>query len=316
MSVYNADQYLDEAIESILTQTYKDFEFIIINDGSIDTSFDIIKKYAKQDARILVISRENRGLIASLNEGILQAKGKYIVRMDADDISISTRLEEQLQFMENNSDIGISGTAVIFFNENQKEHIWRLASKDKTIKTELLFSSSFAHPTVIMRKELVLKYRLFYDKYFIYAEDYALWVSMVEITKMANLSKPLLKYRVLENSITREANKNYEQRYNVIKKIFERYLIKLDMKNSEEENRLHFDLSVNTRIKEANIDFFILKNYFNKFLRANSKREYFDNAELKKILGKKWLWNLYYKKDMRAVFSKYFFYGLWSIVVK
>lgn len=316
MSVYNADQYLDEAIESILTQTYKDFEFIIINDGSIDTSFDIIKKYAKQDARILVISRENRGLIASLNEGILQAKGKYIVRMDADDISISTRLEEQLQFMENNSDIGISGTAVISFNENQKEHIWKLASNDKTIKTELLFSSSFAHPTVIMRKELVLKYRLFYDKYFIYAEDYALWVSMVEITKMANLSKPLLKYRVLENSITREANKNYEQRYNVIKKIFERYLIKLDMKNSEEENRLHFDLSVNTRIKEANIDFFILKNYFNKFLRANSKREYFDNAELKKILGKKWLWNLYYKKDMRAVFSKYFFYGLWSIVVK
>ncbi|HIP11775.1 MAG TPA: glycosyltransferase family 2 protein, partial [Arcobacter sp.] len=96
LSVYNGEKYLDEAIESILNQTYQDFEFIIINDGSTDKSLEIIEKYKKEDNRIVVISRENKGLIYSLNEGISQAKGKYIARMDADDISLATRFEEQV----------------------------------------------------------------------------------------------------------------------------------------------------------------------------------------------------------------------------
>lgn len=90
ISVYNGEKYLSEAIESVLNQTYKDFEFIIINDGSTDNSLEIIKKYQNQDERIVLISRENKGLVSSLNEGIEKAKGKYIARMDADDICLST----------------------------------------------------------------------------------------------------------------------------------------------------------------------------------------------------------------------------------
>ena len=99
MPVYNAEKYLDEAIKSILVQTCKDFEFIIINDGSNDKSLEIIEKYNIQDERIVLINRENRGLIASLNEGIEKTKGRYIARMDADDISLPDRFEKQIEFL-------------------------------------------------------------------------------------------------------------------------------------------------------------------------------------------------------------------------
>jgi len=146
LSVYNAEKYLVEAIKSILNQTFKDFEFIIINDGSTDKSLEIIESYQKEDERIILISRENKGLIASLNEGIEKAKGKYIVRMDADDISLSTRFEEQVKIMEENQNIGLCGTSVIVFGNNIKNDVWKLSKDDKTIKTELLFSSPLFHP--------------------------------------------------------------------------------------------------------------------------------------------------------------------------
>ena len=193
MSVYNGEKYLSEAIESILIQTYKNFEFIIIDDGSTDKSFEIIHHYQKQDNRIILISRENRGLIASLNEGIKKAQGKYIVRMDADDISVPTRFEVQVKFMEANSDIGISGSAVIRFGENIKTVTWKLLKNNEAIKSELLFSSTFAHPSVIMNKTMIFKYNLFYDNQFLHAEDFELWTRMAKVTQMANLSKPLLK---------------------------------------------------------------------------------------------------------------------------
>ena len=316
LSVYNGEKYLDEAIESILNQTYQDFEFIIINDGSTDKSLEIIEKYKKEDNRIVVISRENKGLIYSLNEGISQAKGKYIARMDADDISLATRFEEQVKFMEKNLDIGICGTAVIGFGEGIKENTWKLSTADKTIKTGLLFSSCFAHPTVMIRRKLILEKKLYYDKRILHAEDFELWTRMAIYTKFANLKIPLLKYRVLNNSITREANKDENKRYLVIKSIFELYLKSLNIQNNEEENRLHFNLSENIRIRDNNIEFSILENYFSKIIKANNREKIFDNVELKKVLGKKWLWNVYYRKDIMAVFSQYFIFGLWSILTK
>jgi glycosyltransferase involved in cell wall biosynthesis len=315
MSVYNGEKYLSEAIESILIQTYKNFEFIIINDGSTDNGLEIISQYQKQDNRIIIISRKNRGLVTSLNEGIKKSKGKYIARMDADDISSPERFEKQVAFMETNLDIGISGSAVISFGKDRKDTIWKCSAKDKTIKTELLFSSSFAHPVVIMRRELILINDLEYHD-FLHAEDFELWTRMGEITKMANLSEPLLKYRIVENSISREANKNLEERYLVHKKIFNTYLKRLKITNREEENRLHFNISLNHRIKEHEVCFNKLDKYFNKIILANKNQKIFNDLELKKILGKKWLINMYYRKNIRNGFSRYFLYGLLSLIHK
>jgi len=309
LSVYNTDKYLEEAIESILSQTYKDFEFIIINDGSTDKSLEIIENYAQKDSRIVVVNRENRGLIESLNEGIRIAKGKYIARMDADDISLPQRFEKQIDFMEKNFDVGILGSAVITFGENLKESIWTLHTKNDLLKAELLFSSCFAHPAVIMRKELIEKYDLYYSKDFIDAEDYELWTRFSNYCKFANLKEPLLKYRILENSVSRKADRDEQKRYDVIKKIFDKNLEKLGINNNKVENRLHFNLTVNHRIKNIENKEMIY-NYFKKLVNANKEVGIYDEISLKKIIGKKWLWYLYYKKDFGALLSKYYFYGL------
>ncbi|CAA6820078.1 MAG: Glycosyl transferase family 2 [uncultured Sulfurovum sp.] len=316
MSVYNAEKYLDEAIESIINQTYRNFEFIIINDGSNDKSLEIIKKYKNQDERIVLISRENRGLISSLNEGIERAKGKYIARMDADDISLSTRFEEQIKFMEENSDVGVCGTGIIGFGLDIDSSVNFYTTSNEQLKAELLFSSIFAHPTVVIRKNLIDTYNLYYDEGFKYAEDFELWVRMAEYTKFANIKKPLLKYRILQNSITREADRDVENRYKTIRPIVKKELIKLSINNNEEENILHFNLSVNSRIRDNDISFSDLKKYFSKLSNANKKNKIYNEITLKKVLGKKWLWNLYYRKEVHGLFSQYFIYGLWSIIKK
>jgi len=315
MPVYNGEKYLREAIQSILNQTFIDFEFIILNDGSTDKTEEIILAY--DDPRIHYIKNEtNLQLVETLNKGIKFAKGKYVARMDADDISLPTRLEEQVKFMEDNPDIGISGSAAIVFGENINTSIWKLLKNNEAIKSELLFSSTFAHPSVIMNKKMILKYNLFYDNNFLHAEDFELWTRMAKVTKMANISKPLLKYRVVENSITREANKNLGERYLIHKKIFNTYLEELDIQNSEEEKKLHFYVSINERIKEHEICFEQLEKYFNKIIDANKSKKIFNNLELKKVLGKKWLANIYYTKNISKVFSKYFLYGIWGLINK
>jgi len=312
MSVFNAQNYLADAIESILNQTYKDFEFIIINDGSTDKSLKIIEDYAKKDDRIIFISRENRGLIESLNEGIRISKGKYIARMDADDISLSQRFEKQIGFMENNPDVGILGSSVITFGKDLKERVWRLETRNDVLKAELLFSSCFAHPTVLIRKNLIEEYDLYYSHDFIHAEDFELWTRSAEYCKFANLKEPLLKYRILSNSVSRKADIDEEQRYEVIKNIFDKNLEKLGIKNSENENRLHFNLSVNHRIKNIKNKEMLYK-YLKKILNHNKVSSLYDELSLKKTIGKKWLWYLYYKNDFSGLFSKHSLYGLMGL---
>ena len=313
MSVYNGEKYLGDAIESILTQTYRNYEFIIIDDGSTDKSLEIIKKYMKTDKRIVLISRKNKGLPYSLNEGIRLSKGKYIARMDADDISLPARLEEQVTFMKKNIDIGVCGCSIL---DMYTEKEWILSSFDKRLKTELLFSSIFAHPSVMIRKELIINHDLFYNESFLQSQDFELWTRMAKYTKFSNLKVPLLKYRTGEGSITSEANKDIEQRYAIHKKIFNPYLNELELENTEEENRLHFNISLHKRIKENDIDFKALENYFDKLLLANKNIKIFDTLELKKILGKKWLVNMYYRKRFSKIFSKYFLYGSLGVIQK
>jgi len=314
LSVYNAEKYIAEAIESILTQSYKNFEFIIIDDGSTDGSLEIVKSY--DDERIILISRENKGLIASLNEGIGQAKGKYIARMDADDVSLPHRLERQVEFMEGNPSIGMSGSNVLVFGDDVETYIWKLSRNDDTIKSELLFSSTFVHPSVIINRKMVVNNSLYYDSGFLHAEDFELWTRIAKFTRMENVTEVLLKYRVVKDSVTREADKDIEKRYAIHKKIFNVYLTSLELENSDEEHRLHFNISLNKRIKETEIDFKELEQYLNKLLMANKNTKFFDTLELKKVLGKKWLVNIYYRKKFSKIFSKYFWYGILGLIHK
>lgn len=314
MSVYNGEKYLNEAIESILRQTYYNFEFIIIDDGSSDKSLEIIKAYAKLDNRICYYTRENKGLVASLNEGISKSSGKYIVRMDADDISLPNRIDTQVQYMENHPEIGVCGSGAEVFSSLNKSRIWIRNSNSDYLKAQLLFTPCFLHPAVIIRKSILEEYDILYDKEFKHMEDYEIWTRLAEITEFSNIKSVLLKYRVLENSITRLANKDKNERFRLSRLIFNRQLSCLDIENNDRESYIHFSLSSNIYLKQSNLDITEISNYFDKIVKANKKNQSYRHIYLNRVLGKRWLYNTYYNKNFKSIFSKYFLFGILDII--
>ena len=191
MPVYNGEKYLRQAIDSILSQTFRDFEFLIINDGSTDATVEIITSYT--DTRIRLIHNDtNLGLIATLNKGLDLAHGEYIARMDCDDISLPKRLAKQVSFMDRNSDVGICGTWIQFIGSNR---IKKYPLTHEAIKVYLLFNCPLAHPSVMIRKDVLRKNDLYYDINYKHAEDYELWTRCVNVIKLANIPEVLVKYR-------------------------------------------------------------------------------------------------------------------------
>lgn len=207
MPVYNAGKYLREAIDSVLNQTFSDFEFLIYNDGSIDDSDEIIKSYS--DPRIIYTRIEkNAGYVTLLNKGIDQAKGQFIARMDADDISLPSRFAEQIKFMNENLEIGICGCWIEQFGSRSGQV--KLPSSNIDIITSLFYGTPFAHPSVIIRKSVLKENKLYYNNDYLFAEDYELFERMLLITKAANINKFLLKYRLHSTQVsTRKWNQQY-----------------------------------------------------------------------------------------------------------
>lgn len=199
--VYNAERYIKQALDSICNQTYKNLEIIIIDDGSSDQSKTIIETY--QDKRLRFISRENRGLISSLNEGINICKGKYIARMDADDISSQERLEKQLQFLKNNNDVGAVFTGIEYIDETGSIIRSKVSKKTRSVEpVELLFGCPLCHPTAMFDMTKLSVNDILYDSNFHLAEDFELWTRLVSNTKIALLDEVLFSYRIHSNSIT------------------------------------------------------------------------------------------------------------------
>jgi glycosyltransferase involved in cell wall biosynthesis len=204
MPVYNAEEFLRSAIDSILQQTYTNFEFIIINDGSSDSSLSIIKEYEIKDSRIKVISRENKGLIFTLNQAISLSKGKYLARMDADDISCPTRFYDQINLLESLK-ADICGSHYYLINETNKITDFQLSPLDnQSLILYLLRSVPFAHGSAMIRNEFLVKNNLKYGMNVKYAEDKDLWISMFEAgAKFCNVNKPLFYYRELNTSLSK-----------------------------------------------------------------------------------------------------------------
>lgn len=203
MSVYNAERYLQEAIESILSQTFKNFEFIIINDGSSDRSIDIINSFS--DDRIVLIDQVNTGLPTALNNGIKMSKSGYIARMDADDISLPSRLKEQYDYLEKNNEVIAVGTHanVIDMNGN---FVYTLKQPVTWEEVKRIFPETpFIHPSVMFRKRQFTQVEGYMD--IPIAEDVTLFIKLAKIGKLENLDKILLNYRVSPFSISRKSKK-------------------------------------------------------------------------------------------------------------
>lgn len=209
MPTFNtAPLFLKSAIDSILNQTHKDFEFIIIDDGSKDFSnFKYIQENFEDERLILVKNEVNLGVARSLNRGLLMAKGDLIFRMDSDDISLPNRLEKMIEFMENNPEINIAGSFARTFGK--RNFIVKLPTNDNEIKIEMLFNNPLCHPTVVMRGDFVRKQKISYP-FDTSNEDYNLWVDLTKDTNIhfANSPLVLLKYRIHSSQVT---VKNFEK---------------------------------------------------------------------------------------------------------
>ena len=220
MSVYNGDPYLHEAIESIINQTFTDFEFIIINDGSTDKTSRIIKEYLQKDSRIVLIEQENMGLTKSLNKGIYYSKGKYIARQDVDDISLPNRLSKQIDFLENNNNIVMVGSYSYLFEENKKiiHSNNSIATNSIDLKKKLPHENQFNHGSVLFHKRTI-KNIGGYREQFKYCQDYDLWLRVIHNYDVSNMTSYLYKQRLNLQSISFQ---KFEQQ-NQFKRLAQKY---------------------------------------------------------------------------------------------
>lgn len=212
MPVYNAGNYLISSITSILSQTFTDFEFIIINDGSTDSSGTLLHDFQAKDSRIKVISRENRGLISTLNEGLSHAKGQYIARMDADDIALPERFSKQVFFLDNHPDYVALGTRVLLIDpHNLPICPFSTQTRHDEIDREHLAGKGGAicHPALMVRR-CALEQVGGYRETMKHAEDLDLFLRLAEVGKLANLPETLMHYRMHPQSIGHQ--KRTEQR--------------------------------------------------------------------------------------------------------
>ncbi len=203
MTVYNGRRYVGEAIESILGQPFRDFELLIINDGSRDDSLAVIRRYS--DDRIRVIDQQpNQGIRAVLNRGLREARTDYIAIMDQDDVAHPQRLEQQVAFMETHPDVGLCGTDIEVFGERSMPS-WIRHFESDALQIALLFENPFCHPSVILRRQTLAAHQLDYPD-FPYAEEYALWVKLSRHARVANLPEKLLRYRTHAQQVSQSKN--------------------------------------------------------------------------------------------------------------
>lgn len=197
LPVYNAAEYVEEAIKSILDQTYPNFELIILNDGSTDNSIDKIKLF--KDSRIRLINDpQNRGLVYRLNQGLDLARGTYIARMDADDYSVPIRFEKQVAFLEAHPEIGVLSS---WFEVMENAKIIKQPNDHEDILLRMLTHCPITHPAVMIRAS-ILKTGIRYKPKYFPVEDYHFWIDLVQHTKFANLPEPLLLYRWHEEKVS------------------------------------------------------------------------------------------------------------------
>ena len=198
MSAYNGERYLREAIDSILNQTFIDFEFLIVNDGSTDSSLKIIQSY--DDQRIQVINNEkNIGATKSLNKAIREARGEYIARQDADDVSLPSRFEEQIKYFEKHPEVALLGTSTYSIDKNGNTIGKRVALSKPTMK-DLLKRNCFSHGSVMFNKGVISKLGD-YNELIKYSQDYELWLRIAKYYEVRNLAQALCKLRAHDENI-------------------------------------------------------------------------------------------------------------------
>ena len=238
MSVYNGEKHIDECIRSIHEQTHSNFEFIIVNDASTDTTVDILKSWKEKDNRIRILhNKTNKERAISRNRAILAAQAPLIAVIDADDCALPERLSLQTAFMRENPEVQILGGGMLIYDTN--EHICHLTSND-LIRSCLFFDCAIFHPTTMLRKEVLTKYNKWYNPMLPPAEDYGLWGDLLLIPEavFSNITTPLVRYRASHGTRPQYELKQFNNANLVRSKIIDY----LGLKPTDENIRCHLGL--------------------------------------------------------------------------
>lgn len=276
MPIYNREKYVAEAVSSIINQTFTDFEFIIIDDGSTDSTFKILRSF--NDKRIKLIRKDkNSGNYSARNEGMQLAIGKYICVMDSDDIALSNRIQKQYEFMESNQKIGLCGSFVRVIDSDE---IITAPEDHEEIKVWSLSNIMFRHPTVFIRTEFLKKYKLKYNESYRYAGDYDFLVRAAHLFPVTNIQEVLLEYRKHPEQIS-SANKSGQVK--VVQQVILSQLNNFKGNITDEEKQLHLALMNRNRI-QGKTDFNKLKVWANFLLQINYKKKIYDPLHLSGFL--------------------------------
>lgn len=279
MPVYNAREYVAEAIRSILNQTFDAFELIVIDDASTDGSTQIILSF--RDPRIRYFrNTENRHISRSLNRAIGEARGRYIARMDADDIALPHRLQTQFDFMQHHPQVDICGSWVEFFGD--RKYTWKPPVTHETIRAWALFANPMIHPTIFAKRTFFE--RNTYDAAFDGAEDYALWVQAIDEAVFANVAEVLLRYRFHDRQIS-TAKREEQRRLRL--RLLNMMLQRLGIQAGPEELKRHFE--VMRRGETGDLSAF--DEWFFTLMKYNRQSGYFDREAFESVLAMlRWEW--------------------------
>lgn len=281
MPVYNAEAYLGESVESVLRQSYDDFELLIIDDGSTDNSVDIIQSYT--DSRIRLLQNDHH-FINSLNKGLEKSSGKYIARMDADDVMHIDRLRIQHAIMEEEPEITVCGSSMIPFGKEVTPGNISYSGNGliEYPIIQLLAGNIVFHPTTMIRTGFLREHGLRYEEYS-YAEDYKLWF---EIAKKGGTffveSQPLLLYRISENQVTRSKSEEQETtRRKIVREVLN-YLIDLNIQEYPEIISVYEKMLLLE--KRDLVDFNDISDYFHLFFKRNKNQLIALSRDINKLI--------------------------------
>lgn len=330
MPCYNAEKHLEEAMTSILEQTYSNLEIIAINDCSTDKTGELLNRLALSDSRIKVFNNDtNLRLIETLNRGVTLCNGEYIARMDADDIALPLRIEKEVKFLEENKDHDIVSSLFLAFptDKPSKQDLHHNPLKHEDLKAYMLFKSGICHPASMIRKRVFTELGLKFEKEFLHVEDYALWSKAIYQTKIANIGEPLLLYRVHQNQVS---SLHEELQLENKKKVYQIHCQKLGL--AFDENSLDIYASVAESVPSQSSITYLEKceDFMHQLITKNQNNNFCDMIFLQNMLSIHWLRlcansqlgfkvmkklksspffnkSLYSKRDMLILYTKCFF---------
>ncbi len=286
---YNVEKYVEESLYSIINQTYKNIEIIVINDCSTDGTGAILHRIAKTDPRIKIEENQtNLKLIQTLNKGIALCSGEYIARMDADDIALPDRLEKEVAYLEKHKDHDIVSTLFYAFKSDKpkKKSLHTNPLHYNELSAYLLFKSGICHPAVMMRKRVFKELGLRFEQEYLHVEDYALWSKAIYLTKLANIGEGLLLYRVHKQQVS---SVNEQLQVDNKKQVFKIHCNHLGL--PQDEAFLDIYASVAECVpSESSLDYIDkCENFIFKLLDINLKQPFCDNIYLQRMLSLHWL---------------------------